>query len=81
MYIKAFIHSIQALKDLGLISVVCQKTCQKLHKVALHLLYSIVAHRRMLEHDTGSTHTSIKNWKGPYTYTSYSGKKRKYSPD
>ncbi len=75
------IHTVQALRNLGLPGRACQKLCQKLHSTALTHLHSIVAQRRILEHEESHPHPHTKNWSGPNSHTSYSRKKRKRSPD
>ncbi|MFN7882338.1 MAG: hypothetical protein ACK5PF_04915, partial [bacterium] len=75
------IHTVQALKNLGLPGRACQKLCQKLHSTALTHLHSIVAQRRILENGESNPHPHTQQWSGPNSHTSYSRKKRKRSPD
>ena len=75
------IHTVQALRNLGLPGRACQKLCQKLHSTALAHLHSIVAQRRILEHEKSNPNPQSRQWSGPNSHTSYSRKKHKCSPD
>ena len=75
------IHTVQALRNLGLPGRACQKLCQKLHSTTLTHLHSIVAQRRILENGESNPHPHTQQWSGPNSHTSHSRKKRKRSPD